>query len=68
MFKVELFIDNLLQPDGRLSQIDAPDFLHPSEIGYRKIFEPIFEHLTTILNNWIKEDFWGEGVYFPLKK
>lgn len=51
MFKVELFIDNLLQPDGRLSHKDAPDFLHPSEIGYRKIFDPIFERLTTILNN-----------------
>lgn len=56
MFKVELFVDNLLQPDGRLSHKDVPDFLHPSEIGYRKIFEPIFERLTTILNNWIKED------------
>lgn len=50
MFKVELFIDNLLQPDGRLCHKDASDFLHPSEIGYRKIFEPIFERLATILN------------------
>jgi len=51
MPRVELFNANLLQPDKTLSQVDAPDYLHPSEIGYRKIFNPIFERITTILNN-----------------
>lgn len=50
MSKVKLFIANLLQPDGSLSEEDAPDYLHPSEIGYLKIFNPIFEYITKILN------------------
>lgn len=50
-FKVELFNVHLLQPDGTLSQEDAPDYLHPSEIGYRKIFNPIFERLKKILDD-----------------
>ncbi|VVC33710.1 SGNH hydrolase-type esterase domain [Cinara cedri] len=51
--KVELHNANadLLQPDGTLSQKDTLDYLHPSEIGYRKIFNPIFERIATILNN-----------------
>jgi len=53
IFKVELFNAHLLQPDGTLSQEDAPDYLHPSEIGYRKIFNPIFERLKRILDNSI---------------
>lgn len=50
---VELFDANanLLQPDGTLNEADAPDYLHPSEIGYRKIFNPMFNRLTTILQN-----------------
>ncbi|XP_015371551.1 PREDICTED: platelet-activating factor acetylhydrolase IB subunit beta homolog [Diuraphis noxia] len=53
IFKVELFTAHahLLQLDGTLSQEDAPDYLHPSEIGYRKIFNPIFERLKEILDN-----------------
>lgn len=51
IFKVELFNAHLLQPDGTLSQEDAPDYLHPSEIGYRKIFNPIFERLKKILDD-----------------
>jgi len=51
MFKVKLFNADLLQSDGTLSQEDAPDYLHPSEKGYRKIFNPIFEYLTTILKS-----------------
>lgn len=51
MSKVELFNANLLQSDGTLSEEDAPDYLHPSEKGYRKIFNPIFERITAILNN-----------------
>lgn len=51
MSKVELFNADLLQPDGTLSTIDAPDYLHPSESGYRKIFNPIFKRLVTILNS-----------------
>lgn len=51
MFKVELFNADLLQSDGTLNQEDAPDYLHPSEKGYRKIFNPIFERLKTILKN-----------------
>ncbi|XP_060862984.1 platelet-activating factor acetylhydrolase IB subunit beta homolog [Metopolophium dirhodum] len=51
IFKVELFNAHLLQPDGTLSQEDAPDFLHPSEIGYRKIFNPIFERLKKIVDD-----------------
>ncbi|XP_022179548.1 platelet-activating factor acetylhydrolase IB subunit beta homolog [Myzus persicae] len=50
-FKVELFNAHLLQPDGTLSQEDTPDYLHPSEIGYYKIFNPIFERLKKILDN-----------------
>lgn len=49
--KVELFNANLLQPDGSLSEEDAPDYLHPSEMGYVKIFNPIFELITKILND-----------------
>lgn len=51
--KVELHNANadLLQPDGTLSQKDTLDYLHPSELGYRKIFNPIFERLSTILSN-----------------
>lgn len=51
MSNVVLFIPDLLQPNGTLSEEDAPDFLHPSERGYRKIFNPIFEHLKNILKN-----------------
>lgn len=47
----KLFIPDLLQPDGTLSEEDSPDFIHPSEKGYRKIFNPIFEHIKKILNN-----------------
>lgn len=51
--KVELHNANtdLLQPDGSLSQKDTLDYLHPSELGYRKIFNPIFERLETIIKN-----------------
>jgi len=49
--KVELFNPHLLQPDGTLSPEDAMDYLHPTEIGYRKIFNPIFERLKKILDN-----------------
>lgn len=49
--KVELFKPHLLQPDGTLSQEDAMDYLHPTEIGYRKIFNPIFERVKNILEN-----------------
>lgn len=51
MFKVELFNADILQSNGVLSPEDAPDYLHPSEKGYRKIFNPIFERLNTILKN-----------------
>lgn len=51
IFKVELFNAHLLESDGKLSQEDALDYLHPSEIGYRKIFNPIFERLKEILVN-----------------
>lgn len=51
LFKVELFNANLLQLDGTLTEEDAPDYLHPSEIGYRKIFNPIFDRLTSILHS-----------------
>lgn len=51
MLKVELFNADLLQPDGSLSVEDTPDYLHPSEKGYRKIFNPIFERLKAILKN-----------------
>ncbi|XP_050523825.1 platelet-activating factor acetylhydrolase IB subunit alpha2-like isoform X1 [Daktulosphaira vitifoliae] len=49
--QVELFIPNLLQEDGILSEKDAPDFLHPSESGYQKIFNPILPRVSAILNN-----------------
>lgn len=50
MFNVKLFTaDFLLQSNETLSQEDVPDYLHPSEKGYQKIFNPIFEYLTTIL-------------------
>lgn len=51
MSKVELFNANLLRPDGTLSEEDAPDYLHPSELGYNKIFNPIFERITKILDD-----------------
>lgn len=49
--KVELFKPHLLQPDLTLSQEDAMDYLHPTEIGYRKIFNPIFERVKNIIEN-----------------
>jgi len=52
MPKVELYkAKHFLQPDGSLSQDDAPDFVHPSETGYRKIFNPLFGRLEALLNN-----------------
>lgn len=51
MTKVELINSDLLGPDGSLSQLDSPDYLHPSETGYRKIFSPIFDRIATILSS-----------------
>lgn len=50
MTKVEIVNPDLLGPDGSLSQLDSPDYLHPSEKGYRKIFNPIFDRIATILS------------------
>jgi lysophospholipase L1-like esterase len=49
--KVELSNPELLNPDGSLSQLDSPDYLHPSEMGYRKIFNPVFDRIATILSD-----------------
>ncbi|XP_050429589.1 platelet-activating factor acetylhydrolase IB subunit alpha1-like [Adelges cooleyi] len=48
--RVNLIIPDILQKDGTLSEKDAPDFLHPSELGYRKIFNPILPQVLAILN------------------
>lgn len=52
MTKVELYkAKNFLQPDGSLSHDDASDYIHPSELGYRKIFDPLFERIEYLLKN-----------------
>lgn len=51
MPKVELYEPDILQADGTLLQEDAPDFLHPSDIGYQKIFDPIFPKINEIINS-----------------
>lgn len=40
----------LIQPDGSISYHDMPDFLHLSDNGYRKAFEPLYELLLQLLN------------------
>jgi len=41
--------DKLLQPDGTLDEKIMPDFLHPSEAGYRIVGDAIREKLASLL-------------------
>jgi len=45
----------LIQSDGTISFHDMPDFLHPSDTGYRKVFEPLYELLIQLLYDNEKE-------------
>ncbi|KAL1110419.1 hypothetical protein AAG570_007950, partial [Ranatra chinensis] len=45
----------LIQADGTISHHDMPDFLHLSDIGYRKAFEPLYDLLTQLLYEHEKE-------------
>lgn len=39
----------LVQADGTISTHDMPDFLHLSDAGYRKAFEPVYDLLLQLL-------------------
>ena len=45
----------LVQADGTISHHDMPDFLHLSDAGYRKAFEPLHDLLTQLLYENEKE-------------
>lgn len=45
----------LLQPDDSISHHDMPDYLHLSEAGYRKAFEPVYELLLQLLSEGEEE-------------
>lgn len=40
----------LIQPDGTISHHDMFDYLHLTNTGCKKVFEPVFDLLTQILN------------------
>uniref|UniRef100_A0A0V0GAD6 Putative attractin and platelet-activating factor acetylhydrolase n=1 Tax=Triatoma dimidiata TaxID=72491 RepID=A0A0V0GAD6_TRIDM len=46
----------LVDSTGRISHHDMPDYLHLSEIGYRKAFTSLHELITQLLNNEQEKD------------
>ncbi|XP_014260922.1 platelet-activating factor acetylhydrolase IB subunit beta homolog [Cimex lectularius] len=51
-----LSVENgLVQSDGTISHLDMPDYLHLSDLAYRKAFEPLHDLLSQILYEDEKE-------------
>lgn len=45
----------LVQPDGTISHLDMPDYLHLSDSGYRKAFHELHELLIQLLSEGEEE-------------
>lgn len=45
----------LVQPDGTISHLDMPDYLHLSDSGYRKSFQELHELLLQLLSEGEEE-------------
>lgn len=43
--------ENVTEEDGKISNAILHDYLHLTDLGYSKIFEPVYQKLCLLLNS-----------------